>query len=136
MNINWYPGHMTKTKRQIGEDVKLVDVVVEILDARIPIASQNPDIAEVIKDKKKIVILNKCDLADEVQNQKWVEHFKSKGISAVLTNSNSGMGIDKFIKEVEKNLKDKKQEFLMLVNLLLLIEFPRKLLLELVINQG
>ena len=74
MNINWYPGHMLKTKKQIIEDLKLIDVVIEILDARIPISSQNPDIQNINKNKKKIVLLNKSDLADEKQTRKmdWV----------------------------------------------------------------
>ena len=72
MNINWFPGHMAKTRRQIAEDLKLVDVVVEILDARIPISSQNPEIRKIVNNKKKIVILNKCDLSDEEDNKKWV----------------------------------------------------------------
>ena len=101
-NINWYPGHMAKTKRQIIEDMKLIDVVIELLDSRIPISSQNPNIAEITKNKKKIIVLNKCDLSDEKQNKLWVEYFKSKNIPAVLVDSNSGKGIDNFIKEVEK----------------------------------
>ena len=105
-NINWYPGHMKKTKTQIMEDLKLVDLVVEILDARIPISSQNPDIAEVIKNKKKIIVLNKSDLADEIQNQKWVNYFKNKNIPAILTNSNSGQGIEKCVKEIEKFMQE------------------------------
>ena len=96
-NINWYPGHMAKTKRQIIEDMKLIDVVIELLDARIPISSQNPNIAEITKNKKKIIVLNKCDLSDEKQNKLWVEYFKSKNIPAVLVDSNSGKGIDNFI---------------------------------------
>ena len=68
-NINWYPGHMAKTKRQIIEDMKLIDVVIELLDSRIPISSQNPNIAEITKNKKKIIVLNKCDLSDEKQNK-------------------------------------------------------------------
>lgn len=65
MDINWYPGHMAKTKRQIMDDAKLIDVVIEILDARIPKSSQNPDISEIVSNKKRIIALNKCDLADE-----------------------------------------------------------------------
>ena len=72
MNINWYPGHMAKTRRQITEDLKLVDIVIELLDARIPISSQNPNIAEITKNKKKIIVLNKCDLSDDMQNKKWI----------------------------------------------------------------
>ena len=101
-SLNWYPGHMAKTKKQITEDMKLVDVAIELLDARIPISSQNPNIAEITKNKKKIIVLNKCDLADEIQNKKWLEYFKSKNIPAVLVDSNTGKGIDNFIKEVEE----------------------------------
>ena len=90
MNINWYPGHMAKTRKQIEADLKIIDIVIELLDARIPISSQNPDIANIIKGKKKVVVLNKCDLADEKQNQLWIKHFEKKGIPAVLTDSNSG----------------------------------------------
>ena len=106
MNINWYPGHMAKTKRQIMEDVRLVDIVIELLDARIPISSQNPDIAEITKNKKKIIVLNKCDLADEKQNKRWVEYFKSKNIPAVLTDSNSGKGIEECVRKIEKIMEE------------------------------
>ena len=102
INLNWYPGHMAKTRKQITEDLKLVDIVIELLDARIPISSQNPNIAEITKNKKKIIVLNKCDMADERQNKLWVEYFKEKKIPAVLVNSHSGKGIDNFIKEIEK----------------------------------
>ena len=77
-NINWYPGHMAKTMRQIESDIKIVDIVIELLDARIPLASQNPEIANKIKNKKKIVVLNKADLADEKMNQKWVSYFENQ----------------------------------------------------------
>ena len=80
MNINWYPGHMAKTRKQIMEDVKFIDVVIELLDARIPISSQNPEIAKIIGNKKRIVVLNKCDLANEEQNKRWVKYFEQKGI--------------------------------------------------------
>lgn len=99
--INWYPGHMAKTKRQIIEDLKLIDVVVEILDARIPFASQNPDVKSMIGDKKKIIVLNKCDLADERENDRWIKYFQTQGIKAVLTDANSGRGIQEVIKQVE-----------------------------------
>ena len=101
-NINWYPGHMAKTRRQITEDLKLVDIVIELLDARIPISSQNPDIAQITKNKKKLIVLNKSDLANEGQNKKWVEYFEKQGIPAVLTDSNSGKGIQDCIKKVEQ----------------------------------
>ena len=102
ININWYPGHMAKTKRQIIEDLKLIDIVVEILDARIPISSQNPDIKEIIKNKTKIVILNKSDLANEEENKKWISHFQSKQIPAILVDSVSGKGIETVLKKVEE----------------------------------
>ena len=105
-SINWYPGHMAKTKRQITEDLKLVDVVIEILDSRIPLSSQNPDIAKVIQGKKKIVVLNKCDISDDKQNKLWVKYFESKGIPAILTDSNSGKGIEEAIRKIEVVMKD------------------------------
>ena len=105
-NINWYPGHMAKAKRLIIEDLKLVDVVIEILDSRIPISSQNPEINQIIKDKKRIIILNKSDLANENENKKWIQFFKEKGIKAILTDSNSGRGINEVIREAENIMKD------------------------------
>lgn len=88
--------------RQIEADLRIVDIVIELLDARIPIASQNPEIANKIKNKKKLVVLNKADLADEKMNQKWVSYFENQNIPAVLVDSNSGKGIDKFIKKIEQ----------------------------------
>lgn len=111
ININWYPGHMAKTKRQIIEDLKLIDIVVEILDARIPISSRNPDIEQYIKSKKRLVVLNKFDLADAAENQKWVKFYENQGIEAVLVNSNSGDGIDNAIKKIEKINKDNQKKF-------------------------
>ncbi len=101
-NINWYPGHMAKTKKQIIEDLKLVDIVAEIVDARIPISSQNPDIKEIIKNKTRMVILNKSDLANEEENKKWISYFQSKQIPAVLVDSVSGNGIGTALKKVEE----------------------------------
>ena len=103
--FNWYPGHIAKTKRQIIEDLRLIDIVIELLDSRIPISSQNPNIAEITKNKKKIIVLNKCDLSDDRQNKKWVEYFKQKGIPAVLVDANSGRGIDECIREIERIMK-------------------------------
>ena len=111
ININWYPGHMAKTKRQIIEDLKLIDIVVEILDASIPISSRNPDIEQYIKSKKRLVVLNKFDLADAAENQKWVKFYENQGIEAVLVNSNSGDGIDNAIKKIEKINKDNQKKF-------------------------
>lgn len=108
-NINWYPGHMAKTRRQITEDLKLIDIVIELLDSRIPISSQNPDIAEITTGKKKLIVLNKCDLSDETQNKKWVQYFENKGIPAVLTDSNSGKGIDECIRKIENIMEENLQ---------------------------
>ena len=108
--INWYPGHMAKTRREIIENLKIIDIVIELLDARIPVSSQNPDIAEIIKNKKKIIVLNKCDLADEEENKKWVSYFENKGIPAVLVDANTGKGIDNVIKKIEKAMEEKKEQ--------------------------
>lgn len=106
-NINWFPGHMAKTRRQIAEDLKLIDIVIELLDARIPLASRNPDIKEITKNKKKIILLNKCDLADDKLNQKWVEAL-SKEAPVILTDSNSGKGIDKVLKKIDEIMEPEK----------------------------
>ena len=104
-NINWFPGHMAKTRREISEDLKLVDVVVELLDARIPISSQNPEIAKITKEKKKLIVLNKIDLADEKENQNWVKYFEHKNIPVCLVDSNSGKGIEQVIRQIEKMMQ-------------------------------
>ena len=109
--INWYPGHMAKTKEQIIEDLKLIDVVVEILDARIPISSRNPDIEQITREKDKLIVLNKCDLADEKQNNNWVAKFKKDGIEAVLVNSNNGDGINTAIKKIEEIYKSRQEKY-------------------------
>lgn len=110
-NINWYPGHMAKTKRQIIEDLKLIDVIVEILDARIPLSSQNPDVKGYTKNKKRVIVLNKSDLADENETKKWVRYFENQGIPAVITDSNSGKGINDVIKAVQNASKEEQEKF-------------------------
>jgi len=97
MNINWYPGHMKKTKEAIKKSLSLVDIVYEIVDSRIPISSQNPDIDGIIGDKPRIKILNKSDLADEKSNIEWIEYFKKVGIPAVLVDSINNKGLDDLI---------------------------------------
>ena len=101
LNINWFPGHMAKTRKQITEDIKLVDVVIELLDARIPISSQNPEIKQIIRNKKKIIVLNKSDLADENANKEWINKFLKNGDVSVLTDSNTGKGIDEVFKQIK-----------------------------------
>lgn len=93
MNIQWYPGHMTKTRRMMDENIKLVDIVIELLDARIPYSSKNPEIDKLAKDKKRIVILNKADLADEKKTALWTEYFEAKGFKVIKVNSITGSGI-------------------------------------------
>ena len=106
MNINWYPGHMAKTKRQIQEDLKLIDVVVELLDSRIPMSSRNPDINTIVNGKKKLIVLNKSDLADEQETIKWVEYFKSQKVPAIITDANTGKGMKEVIRQAELIMKD------------------------------
>ena len=101
---------MAKTRKQIIEDLKLIDIVAEILDARIPLASQNPDIKEIIKDKKRLVILNKSDLSCEKENKKWIEYFSQNDVPAVLVDSVSGKGIQETIKKIEQIYDNEKYE--------------------------
>lgn len=109
MNINWYPGHMAKTKKQIADDLKLIDVVIEILDARIPISSRNPEIETLIQDKKKIVVFNKQDLADEKENERWIKYYQKQNIPAVLTDATNGKGISEVIRTIEKITQEEKE---------------------------
>ncbi len=109
--LSWYPGHMAKTKREISENLKLIDVVIEILDSRIPKSSQNPDIAELTKNKKKIIILNKSDLADAKQNKLWMDKFKKEGQISILADCNLGNGINDVIKAIENIMKDDLEKF-------------------------
>lgn len=102
---------MVKTKRQISEDLRLVDIVVEILDSRIPISSRNPDIEELIKNKNRLIILNKYDLAEENENKKWVKAFEDQEIAAVLVNSSTGEGVNQAIKRIEDLYKEKQQKY-------------------------
>lgn len=97
---------MAKTKRQIIEDLKLIDVVIELLDARIPVSSRNPDILEITKNKKRIILLNKSDLSDIEQNNKWLQFYKNKGISTILVDSNSGKGIDQVLRGINKVMEE------------------------------
>ena len=106
INLNWFPGHMAKTRKQIAEDLKLVDIVVEILDARIPISSQNPDIKQITQNKKKIIVLNKYDLADEKENQKWLEYFNKKDQKAILVDALTGKGINETIRLIQKEMEE------------------------------
>ncbi|MBP1757036.1 MAG: rbgA [Firmicutes bacterium] len=93
MHFQWYPGHMAKAKRSMQEDIKLIDVVIELVDARIPISSMNPDINTLAKNKSRVILLNKADMADQRYNNAWKEYFETKGYFASLVNSKSGTGV-------------------------------------------
>ena len=108
--ISWYPGHMAKAKRIIEEDLKLIDVVIEVIDARIPISSRNPDLNGIIKNKKKIIILNKSDLADEVETKKWKEKLTNNNTVAIASNSLNNIKNKEIIKTIEDMMKEKKKE--------------------------
>ncbi len=107
MNIQWYPGHMTKTRRQIEADLKLVDAICEIVDARIPVSSRNPDIDAICGNKPRIIVLNRMDLADNEATKRWLQHFKQKGFAAVATDCKSKKGISNFQPAVRSVLKEK-----------------------------
>ena len=106
-SINWYPGHMARARREIAESVKLVDVVIEIIDARIPIASRNPILNEIIGDRPRIVVLNKADLADSDANKKWVQKLKSNNQTAIIADSNKGKGVNDVVEAALSLMKDK-----------------------------
>ena len=101
---------MAKTKREIAEDIKIIDVVIEILDARIPISSQNPDIKTITNKKKKIILLNKCDLANEAETKQWQSYFKKQGIETVQINANDGKGINQVIAKIEEVMSEEIQK--------------------------
>ena len=107
MNIQWYPGHMTKTRRQIEADLKMVDAVCEIVDARIPISSRNPDIDSICGNKPRIIVMNRMDLADDDTTKRWMQHFRNKGYAAVATDCKTKKGISNFQPAVRSVLKEK-----------------------------
>ena len=107
MSIQWFPGHMAKTRRLIKECLPLVDAVVEIRDARIVLSSKNPEIDKLIGNKKRILVLNKSDYADERETQRWRDYYRSQGIETVITDSRNGKGIKEVPNAVRRALKDK-----------------------------
>ena len=107
MDYQWFPGHMTKAMRQMKEDIKLIDLIIELLDARIPLSSRNPEIDNLGQNKARLVLLNKADLADEKQNNKWIEYFKKKGIVALKINSKNKHGIKEINNAVNIACKEK-----------------------------
>lgn len=105
-NIQWFPGHMTKTRRLIEADLKMVDAVVEVIDARIPQSSRNPILDELVGNKPRIMLMNKCDVADEKATLEWSAYFKKQGIGVIVCDCRSGKGINKFLPAVKKQLSD------------------------------
>ncbi|MCM1991095.1 ribosome biogenesis GTPase YlqF [Oceanirhabdus seepicola] len=108
-NINWYPGHMAKTKRKIKEELKLVDIVIEIRDARIVEASKNPEIDKICKGKPRVILLNKYDLAEDKITNQWVEKLKENDVEVVLTNCVKGYGMNDIKRAIDKLMKDKRE---------------------------
>ena len=108
-NIQWFPGHMTKTKRQIQASLKLVDAVAEILDARIPLSSKNPDLQKLIQNKPKVVLLNKCDMANQTATSRWTDYYASQGITAIAVDCKSGKGLNKFAPAVNNVLSERRE---------------------------
>ena len=107
MNIQWYPGHMTRTRRKILEDMKLVDIVIELLDARIPLSSRNPDVDKIVGSKKRIIVLNKSDLADPEANKKWNKYFANENTKVVMANSINGNGLKEVVATANVLMKEK-----------------------------
>lgn len=111
MNIQWYPGHMVKAKRLVKEHLKLVDVVIELVDARVPLSSRNPDIDKIVENKPRIVVLNKGDLSDKDRTKEWIRYFKNLGYQAIIVNSINGQGIKQVIKVAQDLVKEKFQAY-------------------------
>ena len=111
MNIQWYPGHMTKTRRQMEADLKYVDLVAEIIDARIPISSRNPDIDELVGEKPRLIVLNRADQADPAMNRAWADWFRRQGWWVLETNARDGKGVNQFSAAIREALKDKLEQW-------------------------
>lgn len=105
--IQWFPGHMTKTKRQIQLSLKLVDAVAEIIDARIPVSSRNPDLAKLVQNKPRVILLNKCDMANQTATKMWIDYFKKQNLVAIPVDCKSGRGLDKFAPAVNTVMSHK-----------------------------
>lgn len=107
MELQWFPGHMAKTRRMISENLKLVDVVIELLDARLPLSSRNPEIDSIVGSKPRIAVLNKCDIADDDANRRWISWFESRNITAFPADSRSGYGFSALSPAIDKVLEEK-----------------------------
>lgn len=107
MNIQWYPGHMTKAKRQMQEDIKLIDLVIELIDARIPLSSRNPDIDIIAPGKARLILMNKCDLADEKKTKEWYQYFTEQGLNVCMINSKNAADMKQINAVVNKACAEK-----------------------------
>ena len=107
MHFQWYPGHMTKARRMMQENIKLIDLIIELTDARIPLSSRNPDIDELGKNKARLILLNKADLAEEAASDEWIEYFRGKGYSAVKVNSKKGGGMKSIQSVIQEACREK-----------------------------
>ncbi|MCD2247230.1 ribosome biogenesis GTPase YlqF [Listeria marthii] len=107
MTIQWFPGHMAKARREVTEKLKLVDVIFELVDARIPLSSSNPMLEEIIHQKRRVIILNKADTADEKTTKEWIDYFAKKGLPAVAVNAQEGKGLFKIEQAAEKLMEEK-----------------------------
>lgn len=112
MHINWYPGHMKKTKELLQNNLSIVDIVVEVVDSRIPLASKNPDIDKIANNKPRIIVLNKEDLAGPRETGKWISYYQKKGFIAISLNANNGNGIDRLISAIDKAYEPQKEKFI------------------------
>ena len=111
MNIQWFPGHMTKTRRQMAEDIKLVDLVAEVIDARIPVSSRNPDLDELTAGKPRLVLLNRADQADPEMNRRWGEWLRARGQAVLETDAKSGAGVSRFSAAARELLRDRLEQY-------------------------
>lgn len=110
-SIQWFPGHMAKTKRKIKEVLPIIDAVAEVVDARIPLSSRNPDLFDIIENKPYIILLNKCDMADPVATREWIDFYKVQGITAIAVDCKSGKGLNAFKESVKTTLSDKLESY-------------------------
>lgn len=107
MNYQWYPGHMTKAKRMMQENISLIDLVIELVDARVPLSSRNPDIDELGKNKSRLILLNKSDLADPTANKRWMAYFKERGFHVLEVNAKTGQGLKAIQPKVQEACREK-----------------------------
>lgn len=110
-NIQWFPGHMKKTERQIEKVLPLIDAVAEIADARVPVSSRNPELSGIVADKPRLILLNKCDIADKSATERWINHYKSQGIIAIPMDCRTGKGVDNFVRSVKNLLAEKLEAY-------------------------